>query len=135
MTFPVLRDYSLDACLRKTVKVEFLTPDGVERHEGILFIFNKPWTLHLLIEFLPDDYLPGAECSASAMCLPFAGNGGGIVRIRCEGQVVFINKQLPRPYPRLDLQNDDDREALNNFRRNIWGDLYLYGPGDYRPPE
>jgi len=81
MTFPILRDYSLDACLRKTVKIEFLTPDGIE------------------------------------------------------GQVVFKNKQLPRPYPSLDLQNDDDREALNKFRRNIWGDLYLYGPGDYRPLE
>ena len=135
MTPPCIRDRSLDACLKKHITVEYVTLDGIERLEGTLFKFGKPWRLDLLIGLLPDNSIPSVAAAAHCTSLPFAGDDGGIVRVLFEGTTVYENKQLPRPYPQFDLQNDDDWAALTNLRRDIWGDFYLYPPESREPLE
>jgi len=126
MTFPTISDPILDDCLGKHVRVEYLEPAGVRHHYGILQDYSKPWSLNLMFEYKTDDGLTAAAAVARKSEFAFAGEEGAILRVVCEGELVYENTQLHTKYPSLNCNLEDDLAVLNDIRREIWGDLYLF---------
>jgi hypothetical protein len=116
-----IADHELDDCIEGSITVLYVKADRTEHDEGVFLHHKKPWNILLRLPTINRDIVVGA-----GYLLPFLGIPGAIERITHQGRVVDEHTQLPRPNPRFDFARDEDFDALNEMRRQTWGDLYRY---------
>ena len=112
----------LEACLCGQVRIYSSTSKGEEVREGKILFLQIPWRVQVQY----GEFNDGVWSGTLGQFLTFAGAEVGIRKIEKDGEVVYENTRIPVPYPLFNAFSEEGLEAMNELRRNCFGDGFDY---------
>jgi len=119
----------LDSCLKTFVRVNSITPTGMEEARGLLIHVLFGW--RIVVVDLSDRQFEEEDVVRQlgmGNFLPFIGEDRAIVQITQGNRLAFENPFLPQPYPIFDIHAEDDLMKINELRMKRFGPGFEYTP-------